>query len=124
MAKHSLTIDEAVDNKVVDAVQDGLGGWLASQPWFVQRKDTIAVVLGFIAQALSYVGLIQWNLAPWAFWAIVAVAFLAQVGTIALTKAPITPSIVERAIDAAREAAQPKQEPTTELPVYSGPTTA
>lgn len=124
MAKHALTIDEAVDNKVVDAVQDGLGGWLAQQSWFVQRKDTIAVVLGFIAQALSYVGLVQWNLAPWAFWAIVAVAFLAQVGTIALTKAPITPSIVERAIDVAREAAQPKREAGTELPVYTGPTTA
>ena len=124
MAKHALTIDEAVDNKVVDAVQEGLGGWLANQSWFVQRKDTIAVVLGFIAQALSYVGLIQWNLAPWAFWIIVAVACLAQVGTIALTKAPITPSIVERAIDAARVAAQPKQEATTDLPVYTGPTTA
>ena len=53
MAKHAITIDEAVDNKVVDAVQEGLGGWLANQPWFVQRKDTIAVVLGFVAQALS-----------------------------------------------------------------------
>ena len=124
MAKHAITIDEAVDNKVVDAVQDGLGGWLANQPWFVQRKDTIAVVLGFVAQALSYVGLVQWNLAPWVFWLIVAVAFLAQVGTIALTKAPITPSIVERAIDAARVAAQPKTGPSTELPVYTGPTTS
>ena len=124
MAKHNLTIDEAVDNKVVDAVQDGLGGWLANQPWFVQRKDTIAVVLGFVTQALSYVGLIQWNLPQWAFWLIVAVAFLAQVGTIALTKAPITPSIVERAIDAARVAAQPKPQPSIELPVYTGPTTS
>ena len=124
MAKHNLTIDEAVDNKVVDAVQDGLGSWLASQPWFVQRKDTIAVVLGFVAQALSYVGLVQWDLPQWAFWLIVGVAFIAQVGTIALTKAPITPSIVERAIDATRVAAQPKPEPSTELPVYTGPTTS
>lgn len=118
MANSKLTVDEAIDNKAVDAVQEGLGNWLANQSWFVQRKDTIAVVLGFIAQALSYVGLIQWNLAPWAFWVIVAVAFLAQVGTIALTKAPITPSIVARAVEKTREATQPKPEAPKE-PVFS-----
>lgn len=120
MAKHNLTITEAVDNKLVDGVQDRLAEWLANQPTFVRRKDSLAVVLASVAQVLSAVGLIESRLEPWAFWVIVGIAFVAQIGTIALTKAPITPTLVKRVNELVEEAAAPAPTPpqTSTFSVY------
>lgn len=124
--------------------QDAVSEALARQPWYAERKNTLAGAANGILQMLNVVALIATDMPEWVNLIILGVGFIAEILVHAGTKGSITPSMAER-LEEANVEAQRANSPTSEdvqeylsgeirehatsaaealgLPVYTGPTT-
>lgn len=120
--------------------QNSVAEALAEQSWWMRRKDTLTAVAGTILQVGNLVLLVSGGWPAWVNAVIAGVIGLAQIVVHAGTKGAITPSMamrLERAGERAHldrpsvsgvavttEAAPVEAVETTDLPVYTGETSA
>lgn len=76
--------------------QEAVDEYVASQPWYVRRKDSITAVAGMILQIANLLVMVQDKLPIWSGAVIAAVIGLCQLIVHAKTPGAITPSMGER----------------------------
>lgn len=120
--------------------QNSVAEALAEQSWWVRRKDTLTAVAGTILQVGNLVLLVSGGWPAWVNAVIAGVIGLAQIVIHAGTKGAITPSMATRLEQAGErahldrpsvsgvavttEAAPVEAVETTDLPIYTGETSA
>ena len=97
---------------------------LSEQPWFVRYKATILMVL----QALAWLaGILPVMLADAPAWVIAVAGGAGSIITVLVnrfTQDGVTPSMAPRLEQRAIIEEQKQAQPTSALPVYTGPTTS
>lgn len=104
---------------------DAVAAYIAKQPWYARRKDSITAVAGTVLQVANLAVAWTGNAPEWVSVLIAAVIGLAQLAVHAGTRGAITPSMGDRLTQAAATY-QPQPDyptPAPQLPVYDGPTT-
>lgn len=78
-----------------------VNAYVAHQPWFVRRKDTIVVVAGLVLQVLQVLAVHAAQAPAWVSLVVAVAIGLAQAIITSGTKGAITPSMGERLARAA-----------------------
>lgn len=82
-------------------IRDAVAAALATQSWFVRRKDTLAAIAGLLLQVANFTAAITTGAPAWVGVVIAVVIGCAQTIIHACTKGAITPSMAKRIADVA-----------------------
>lgn len=107
--------------------QDAVSEYVAQQPWYVRRKDTLTVLAGMVLQVANLTTAMTTDAPAWVTLTIAAIVGVAQMFVTAGTKGAITPSMGKRIEDMAATMYLDRpsvSEPVVELPVYDGETSS
>ena len=117
MGKHSLQVSDIHDSEIAEALDPVLGKVLQEQPWWMERKNTLAAIAQFVLQFANVALLLGGVLPLWATVVIGVLIFIAEVVVHAATKGPVTKSGAERIL----ETASAIQRGAPGVPVYNKP---
>lgn len=102
MGKNSLHVSDIHDSEIAEALDPVLGKVLQEQPWWMERKNTLAAIAQFALQFANVALLLGGVLPIWATVVIGVLIFLAEVVVHAATNGPVTKSGAERILETAR----------------------
>ncbi|AKN77511.1 hypothetical protein HO100_11435 [Corynebacterium ulcerans] len=77
-------------------IRDAVAAALATQPWFMRRKDTLAAIAGWVLQVGNFATGMAVGAPMWVSFLIAAVIGIAQIIIHAGTPGAITPSMGKR----------------------------
>lgn len=98
-----LTVEEIIDDPLVNRVQEAVGDAAAETKFVQQRRNSLAGVAGTILQLANLLALVSFEI-PWWGTAIIAVIIgLAEVIIHATSKTPVTQAVAEKVTEKARE---------------------
>ena len=117
MGKHSLQVSDIHDSEIAEALDPVLGKVLQEQPWWMERKNTLAAIAQFVLQFANVALLLGGVLPLWVTVVIGVLIFIAEVVVHAATKGPVTKSGAERILETARAI----QRGAPGVPVYNKP---
>lgn len=83
--------------------QDVVDEYIATQPWYLRRKDTITAIAGMILQVAQWAVVLADNAPVWVGLVITVIIGICQALVHARTKGAVTPSMGQRLADKAIE---------------------
>lgn len=105
MPRPALTVQDIVDDPLVNRVQDAAAIAAAETKFFQQRRNSLAGFANLVLQLANLLAFVTFEIPWWGTVIIAVVIGLAEVIVHATSKTPVTPAVVEQVTEKARERA-------------------